>query len=325
DLRKRANGVCGNIIGISDRRRHYVQNPAGDGLFVCASGHYNPKLLFVVGVICVAEGKATLLISCIDRPGIIARVAGHLFTLGCNIITSDQYSDDEDGHFFWRIHFESLRVPIAELSKELDASMPSILPWERLKWALFDAAKRDRIVIMVSRLPHCMIDLLSRHHVGELDGDVVGVVSNHPDLEALVSPFEVPFKVIPVPKNGKGESEAALLKHLGELRADTVVLARYMQVLSGEFLRGWAKPIVNIHHSFLPAFAGQRPHKQAHDRGVKLVGATAHYVTEELDAGPIIAQAAAPMTHRDTVADLARKGKDLEVMVLARPCAPTSK
>ena len=266
----------------------------------------------------MAEGKATLLISCIDRPGIIARVATHLFTLGCNIITSDQYSDDEDGHFFWRIHFESLRLPVSELSKELDASMPSLLPWEGLKWNLFDAARRDRIVIMVSRLPHCMMDLLSRHRFGELDGDVVGVVSNHPDLEPLARPFEVPFTVIAVARDRKSESEAALLKHLGELRADTVVLARYMQLLSGEFLRAWNKPIVNIHHSFLPAFAGQRPHKQAHDRGVKLIGATAHYVTEELDAGPIIAQATAAMTHRDTVADLARKGKDLEVMVLAK-------
>ena len=266
----------------------------------------------------MAEGKATLLISCIDRPGIIARVATHLFALGCNIITSDQYSDDEDGHFFWRIHFESLRRPVIELLKDLDASMPSLLPWERLKWQLFDAAKRDRIVIMVSRLPHCMMDLLSRHRFGELDGDVVGVVSNHPDLEPLARPFEAPFTVIAVAKDRKSESEAALLKHLAGLRADTVVLARYMQVLSGEFLRAWNKPTINIHHSFLPAFAGQRPHKQAHDRGVKLIGATAHYVTEELDAGPIIAQATAPMTHRDTVADLARKGKDLEVMVLAK-------
>jgi formyltetrahydrofolate deformylase len=171
---------------------------------------------------------------------------------------------------------------------------------------------------MVSRLPHCMMDLLSRHHAGELDGDVVGVISNHPDVELLARPFEVPFSVIPVLKDRKSESETALLKRLGELNADTVVLARYMQVLSGDFLRKWNKPIVNIHHSFLPAFAGQRPHKQAHDRGVKLIGATAHYVTEELDAGPIIAQATAAMTHRDTVADLARKGKDLEVMVLAK-------
>ncbi|HEY6417432.1 MAG TPA: formyltetrahydrofolate deformylase [Candidatus Binataceae bacterium] len=265
----------------------------------------------------MAAGKATLLISCIDRPGIIARVSSHLFELGCNIITSDQHSDDEDGHFFWRIHFESLQRPVPELATELKTAIPGLLKWEQLRFHLYDTAKRDRTVIMASRLPHCMIDLLSRHHVGELDGDVVGVVSNHPDLEPLARPFEVPFTVIPVNKDGKAAAEQALLERLGELRADTVVLARYMQVLSGDFLRKWAKPIVNIHHSFLPAFAGQRPHKQAHDRGVKLIGATAHYVTEELDAGPIIAQATTAVTHRDTVADLTRKGKDLEVMVLA--------
>jgi formyltetrahydrofolate deformylase len=265
----------------------------------------------------VVEGKATLLISCIDQPGIIARVSSHLFRLGCNIITSDQYSDDEDGHFFWRIHFESQRLPVDELAKELDSSMPGLLPWQHLNWNLFDLAKRDRIVIMASRLPHCMMDLLSRHRFGELDGDVVGVVSNHPDLEPLARPFEVPFKVIPINKDRKAAAEEELLKHLSDLRADTVVLARYMQVLSGDLLHKWRKPIVNIHHSFLPAFAGQRPHKQAHERGVKLIGATAHFVTEELDAGPIIAKATTAITHRDTVVDLARKGKDLEVMVLA--------
>jgi formyltetrahydrofolate deformylase len=266
----------------------------------------------------MAAGKAFLLISCIDRPGIIARVSNHLFGLGCNILTSDQHTDDEDGHFFWRIYFESLERPIPELASELESSLPALMQWERLRFQVHDAARRDRMVIMASRLPHCMMDLLSRHRFGELDADVVGVVSNHPDLEPLVRPFEVPFTVIAVEKERKADAEAALLKHLSDLRVDTVVLARYMQVLSGGFLRAWGKPIVNIHHSFLPAFAGQRPHKQAHDRGVKLIGATAHYVTEELDAGPIIAQATTPVTHRDTVADLARKGKDLEVMVLAK-------
>jgi len=130
--------------------------------------------------------------------------------------------------------------------------MASLLPWERLRWHLFDTAKRDRVVIMVSRLPHCMMDLLSRHRFGELDGDVVGIISNHPDVEPLARPFEVPFTVIPVSKDRKSESEKALLEKLDELNADTVVLARYMQVLSGEFLRAWNKPIVNIHHSFLP-------------------------------------------------------------------------
>ncbi len=262
--------------------------------------------------------KATLLISCIDRPGVIARVAGHLFDLDCNIITSDQYSDDEDGHFFWRIHFESKSRPFADLARDLEASFAGLLPWEQLRWGLHDAARRERIVIMVSRLAHCMIDLLSRHHALELDADVVSVISNHPDLEPLARPFNVPFEVIAVPKGGKPAAEAALLKRLGELNADTVVLARYMQVLSGDFLRAWLKPIVNIHHSFLPAFAGSRPYQQARERGVKLIGATAHYVTEELDAGPIIAQATTAITHRDSVADLARKGKDLEVSVLAK-------
>ncbi len=262
--------------------------------------------------------KAILLISCIDRPGIIARVAGHLFELGCNIITSDQYTDDEDGHFFWRIYFETLKKPVVELTRDLNASLPRLLPWERLQWHLDDAARRDRMVIMVSRLAHCMMDLLSRYRFGELDADIVGVISNHPDLEPLARPFEVPFEVIPVLKDKKAQAEERLARRLTELRADTVVLARYMQVLSGDFLGKWRKPIVNIHHGFLPAFAGSRPYKQAHERGVKLIGATAHYVTEELDAGPIIAQATTAITHRDTIADLARKGKDLEVIVLAK-------
>jgi len=262
--------------------------------------------------------KGILLISCIDRPGIIARVSGHLFELGCNIITSDQYSDDEDGHFFWRIYFESQKLPVTALAGDLGGSLPGLLPWEQLRWHLYDASKRDRMVIMVSRLAHCMMDLLSRYRFGELEAEVVGVISNHPDLESLARPFGVPFEVITVKKDQKAEAEAKLLKRLGELKADTVVLARYMQVLSGDFLKKWRKPIVNIHHSFLPAFAGSSPYRQAHDRGVKLIGATAHYVTEELDAGPIIAQATTAITHRDTIADLARKGKDLEVITLAK-------
>jgi formyltetrahydrofolate deformylase len=267
----------------------------------------------------VAESeKAILLISCIDRPGIIARVAGHLFELGCNIITSDQHTDDQDGHFFWRIYFESLRRPIAELMRELNATLPELRQWEGLRWQLHDAARRDRMVIMVSRLPHCMMDLLSRWRFGELEAEVVGVIANHADLESMARPFGVPFEVIAVTKETKAQAEERLLSRLTELGADCVVLARYMQVLSGGFLEKWRKPIVNIHHSFLPAFTGARPYKQAHERGVKLIGATAHYVTEDLDEGPIIAQATTAVSHRDTVADLTRKGKDLEVAVLAK-------
>ena len=262
--------------------------------------------------------KAVLLISCRDQPGIIARVSSHLYRNQCNIITSDQHTDDEDGHFFWRIFFESQQLTIAELQSDLDKTLPELLTGLELKWQLHENARRDRVVLMVSKLPHCMMDLLSRHHVNELDAELVGVISNHPDLEPLVAPFAIPFTLIPVTRDSKERAEAELLAKLAEVRADTIVLARYMQVLSGDFLRKWDKPIVNIHHSFLPAFAGARPYKQAHDRGVKLIGATAHYVTEELDAGPIIAQATTAATHRDTVAELARKGKDVEVMVLAK-------
>ncbi|HYA35107.1 MAG TPA: formyltetrahydrofolate deformylase [Candidatus Binataceae bacterium] len=266
----------------------------------------------------MAGNKAVLLISCLDQRGIIARVSNHLFRNDCNIVTSDQHTDDVDGHFFWRIALDSGRLSIDELRAELNGSLEALLPGLELKWQLVDAARRDRVVLMVLKLPHCMIDLLARHHEGELDGDIVGVVANHPDLGVLVKPFNVPFFVIPITRETKAQAEGELLKRMSELRADTVVLARYMQVLSGDFLRAWGKPIVNIHHSFLPAFAGARPYKQAHDRGVKLTGATAHYVTEELDAGPIIAQATIPVTHRDNVAELARKGKDVEVTVLAQ-------
>ncbi len=266
----------------------------------------------------MASNNAVLLISCRDQPGIIARVSNHLFRNDCNILTSDQHTDNEDGGFFWRIFLESQRLSIAELTEDLSRSLAVLLPGLDLEWQLFDGQRKDRLVLMVSKLPHCMSDLLSRHHVGELDAELVAVISNHPDLEPLVKPFEIPFIVIPISKDTKPRAEAELLQRLTELRADTVVLARYMQVLSGDFLRKWGKPIVNIHHSFLPAFAGARPYKQAHDRGVKLIGATAHYVTEELDAGPIIAQATTPVTHRDNVAELARKGKDVEVSVLAK-------
>ncbi len=260
----------------------------------------------------------TLLISCLDRPGIIAGVSNLLYGNGCNIIDSDQHTDRDDGHFFWRIYFASRSRAMEQMRSVLAAELPKALSSLSLRWQLFDSTQRERIVIMVSKLPHCMSDLLNRHHLGELGGDVVGVVSNHPDLEPLVRPFQVPFVTIPVEKGRKHEAEAQLLKKLEELRCTLVVLARYMQVLSGDFLRAWGKPIVNIHHSFLPAFVGAQPYKQAYERGVKLVGATAHYVTEELDAGPIITQGTTAVSHRDTVKDLARKGKDVEVIVLAQ-------
>ena len=265
----------------------------------------------------MTSSRAILLISCPDRPGIIARVSNLLYSLDCNIIDSDQHTDDDDGHFFWRIFFESQSRKIDTVMTEIGAALPQLFTGIELHWELFDAAYRERIVLMVSKLHHCMMDLLSRHHSGELDAHVAAVISNHPDLEQLVKPFGIPFSVIPVTKGNKPQAERALLERLAGLSCDTLVLARYMQILSGDFLRAWNQPVINIHHSFLPAFVGARPYKQAHERGVKLIGATAHYVTEELDAGPIIAQATTPVTHRDTVAEMTRKGKDLEVVVLA--------
>jgi formyltetrahydrofolate deformylase len=265
----------------------------------------------------MVSARAILLISCPDRAGIIARVSNLLYSLDCNIIDSDQHTDDEDGHFFWRIFFESRSRAVDEVIAEINGALPGLFTEIQLHWELFDAGRRERIVIMVSKLHHCMMDLLSRHHSGELDADVAGVIGNHPDLAQLVKPFGIPFFVIPVSKDTKQQAERQLIARLGELGCDTLVLARYMQILSGDFLRAWKKPVINIHHSFLPAFVGARPYKQAHERGVKLIGATAHYVTEELDAGPIIAQATTPVTHRDTVAEMTRKGKDLEVVVLA--------
>ncbi len=266
----------------------------------------------------MASPRATLLVSCDDRMGIVARLSTLLYENACNIITSDQHTDDQDGHFFWRIHFESQQLELAEIRRRLKAGVPALFGDLEVQWQFFEAERRDRIVILVSKLAHCMMDLLSRYRAGELEAEVAGVVSNHQDLEPLAAAFNVPFTFVPVSKESKAQAEERLLNHLDSVRCDTMILARYMQVLSGDFLRTWAKPIVNIHHSFLPAFVGSQPYKQAHDRGVKLIGATAHYVTEELDAGPIIAQATIPVSHRDTVRDLARKGKDLEVAVLAR-------
>ena len=250
--------------------------------------------------------------------GNVARLSTLLYESSCNIITSDQHTDDQDGHFFWRIHFESQRFELTEIRRRLEAGIPALFSDLQMQWQFFEAERRDRMVILVSKLAHCMMDLLSRYRAGELEAEVAGVVSNHRDLEPLVAAFGVPFTFIPVSKETKTQAEERLVKHLEGVGCDSVVLARYMQVLSGDFLRAWTKPIVNIHHSFLPAFVGSQPYKQAHDRGVKLIGATAHYVTEELDAGPIIAQATTSVSHRDTVRDLTRKGKDLEVAVLAR-------
>jgi formyltetrahydrofolate deformylase len=261
---------------------------------------------------------ARLLISCPDRPGIVAAVSSFLFRHGANIVSSDQHSTDpEGGRFFMRMEFSTAGLDF-ERDELAAAFRLDVADRFDMSWTLTHEDERKRIAILVSRYEHCLMDLLWRLQRGELDADVTLVASNHPDLEQQVRhTFGVPYEHVPVPVGGKAQAEARLLELLAG-NVDLVVLARYMQVLSGDFLERLEAPLINIHHSFLPAFAGPNPYRQAHERGVKIIGATAHYVTEDLDSGPIIAQDVQRVSHRESVADLARVGEDIERTVLAR-------
>ena len=255
------------------------------------------------------------MITCADGPGIVASVSEFLFRHGANILQSDQYSTDpEGGEFFMRMVF-SLRGLDRGLP-ELDAAFGDEVG-ERfgMAWRLQDAGVRKRVAIMVSREDHCLLDLLWRWRGGELAMEVGLVISNHRHLAQTVESFGVPFEHVPVTSGTKPEAERRQLDLLAG-RFDLVVLARYMQILSGPFLEGLGAPAINIHHSFLPAFAGAAPYEQARDRGVKMIGATAHYVTEELDAGPIIHQDVTRVSHGDSVTELERLGADIERAVL---------
>jgi formyltetrahydrofolate deformylase len=255
-----------------------------------------------------------LLINCPDRPGIIAQVAAFLASAGRNIVDLDQHSTEE-GRFLMRLVFEA--APEAERDALYERFRTEVGDELRAEFRFSEATSRPRVAVMASREDHCLLDLLWRFRSGELPGDVVRVISNHPDHEQAVRPFEVPYDHIPVDAGDKAAAEEAELD-LVRGEADLLVLARYMQVLSGGFLADVEIPAINIHHSFLPAFAGADPYERAWHRGVKLIGATAHYATEELDAGPIIEQDVARVSHRDEVADMVRIGRDLERLVLAR-------
>jgi formyltetrahydrofolate deformylase len=262
-------------------------------------------------------GQTTLriLIACPDRPGIIAAVSRFLYERGANIVRSDQFSSDPTGgEFFLRMEFTLPSEARAELAEEFGLSVASRFD---MTWRLWDTSRPKRLAILVSRSDHCLQELLWRWRRGELDAEIVLVASNHPDLREATERFGLPYHHVPVEKDGKPEAEAALLELL-EGNCDLVVLARYMQILSGNFLERVGVPIINIHHSFLPAFAGAGPYERAKQRGVKLIGATAHYVTEELDAGPIIEQDVIRVSHRDDVEALIRLGADIERSVLAR-------
>jgi formyltetrahydrofolate deformylase len=256
-----------------------------------------------------------LLVSCPDRPGIVAAVSRFLFEAGANIVRSDQHtSDPEGGDLFLRMEFTLRRDNREGFAERFGLGVAE--PFG-MTWRLWDAAQRKRLAILVSRYEHCLLDLLWRWRRDELEAEIVLVASNHQDARADVQSFGLPYHHVPVTKDTKSQAETRLLEIL-DGACDLVVLARYMQILSDRFLDRVGVPVINIHHSFLPAFAGPGPYARARERGVKLIGATAHYVTEELDAGPIIEQDVIRVSHRDDVATLARRGADIERIVLAR-------
>ncbi len=254
-------------------------------------------------------------LSCPDRRGIVAAVSRFLLDHGCNIVDSAQFGDAAAGRFFLRILFAS-EEGAARAAFERDFA--PIADAFGMDCAFHDAARKTRMLVMVSRLGHCLVDLLYRHRIGALPIEIPLIVSNHRDFEDVAAASGIPFLHMPVTPENKRGQEAALMDLVAQHRIDLVVLARYMQVLSGDVCRELRGRIINIHHSFLPSFKGAWPYRQAHARGVKLVGATAHYVTPDLDEGPIIEQAVERVSHAMSPADYAAIGRDIESVVLAR-------
>jgi formyltetrahydrofolate deformylase len=268
----------------------------------------------------LSEYTARLLVACADRPGIVAAVSGFLFSRGANIVASHQYSSDPTGgRFFLRTEFflpGGADTPAAR--RELQQSFAGEVAGRfDMQWQVRWWDQGARVAILVSRQDHCVLDLIWRWRRGELDAQIAMVISNHPDLEAQVTAANVPYHHVPVSGGAKAQAEREMLELLRGA-TDLLVLARYMQILSGDFLRAAGVPAINIHHSFLPAFAGAEPYRQAREHGVKLIGATSHYVTEELDAGPIIEQDVVRVGHQHSARELERMGRDVERVVLAR-------
>jgi formyltetrahydrofolate deformylase len=263
----------------------------------------------------IIPGQFVLTLSCPDRAGIVAAVSNHLAAQGGNIIEAQQFGDAETGRFFMRLVFEDAERDFAALEQGLEGFAKSLA----MQWTLRNRAQRRRVMLLVSKFDHCLADILYRWRIGELPMDIAGVIANHPretyrhlDLDGI------PFHYLPVDKNSRTEQEGVLDALIEQSGTDLVVLARYMQILSSELTRKLAGRCINIHHSFLPGFKGARPYHQAYRRGVKLIGATAHFVTAELDEGPIIEQDIERVTHADTPEDLIRIGRDIERRVLAR-------
>jgi formyltetrahydrofolate deformylase len=268
------------------------------------------------------KNTATLLITCPDTKGIVAAIADFLYQHNANILHADQHQDGENNLFLMRVEWDVANFNLSE--KDFSAAFAPIAAKFSMQWQLKMSVHKTRVAIMVSQYDHCLADLLHRHKSGELACEIPLVISNHRDTEALVKFYGIDFHYLPVTKDtaitksNKAEVEAAQFKLFADYNIDLIVLARYMQILSPDFVARYPQKIINIHHSFLPAFIGARPYHRAFERGVKLIGATGHYVTEVLDEGPIIEQDIDRISHRDQVEDLIQKGRDLERIVLSK-------
>ena len=262
------------------------------------------------------EQTATLLVCCPDRKGLVAALAQVLYGHGANILDADQHTDPVAGQFFQRIKFDLSELHTDRTS--LETAISEVAARFSMDWRITNGHRRSKTAIFVSKYDHCLYDLLLRQRSGELSTEIPMIISNHPDLEPVAQQFGIPFHHLPITKETKRAQENKALELLREADIDLIVLARYMQILTDDFLQSYEGDVINIHHSFLPAFMGSKPYHRAFERGVKLIGATAHYATAELDDGPIIEQDVVRCSHSDSVQDLVRKGRDLEKYVLAR-------
>jgi len=262
------------------------------------------------------KNSAVLLISCPDRKGIVATISDFVFTHNGNILHADEHADEGSNLFLMRVEFDPTEfdIDLADFSRHF---APISEKFE-MQWRLARSTYRPKMIILVSKYDHCLVDLLYRHKSGELACEIPLIISNHPDNQPIADFYGIPYITVPVPKDNKRPAEEKILGLIQQHNPDFMVLARYMQILSNEFVNRYPQRIINIHHSFLPAFVGAKPYHQAFTRGVKLIGATSHYVTEVLDDGPIIEQDVVRISHRDSLDDLLQKGRDLEKVVLSR-------
>jgi formyltetrahydrofolate deformylase len=264
----------------------------------------------------VIDRSAILLVSCPDRKGVVATLAGFIYQHGGNILHADEHGDVETGTFLMRVEFDpgDFDIPIEDFSRHF---APLATDFD-MRWRLALSDYRPRMAILVSHYDHCLVDLLYRQKSGELAADIPLIISNHADSQGIAKFYRIPYFHVAVEKHAKPAAEREILALLERHRVDFIVLARYMQILSNEFVTTYPRRIINIHHSFLPAFIGAKPYHQAFARGVKLIGTTSHYITEALDDGPIIEQDVVRISHRDSLEDLIQKGRDLEKVVLSR-------